>query len=172
MNSGFFLQSEGIAPEPYHYKVCGLDNVFLLNGFTIDEYEGEKAISVHDVEGLHKAIARHVVLHRKGLEPREILFLRKTLDMTQAEMALKMGYDVQTVARWEKGNCSIPGAAERLLRIYVLIGTRQCDDDDAQLLKLIKESIDDLVEQDQIETPQARFSLSNAHWEESELVAA
>lgn len=172
MKGSFFLQSEDVAEKPYHYTVCGLSNIYLLNGFTIEEYDGETGVSVHDVEGLHKAIARHVAVHRKGLEPKEVLFLRKTLDMTQAELATKIGCDVQTVARWEKGNCQIPGAADRLLRIFVLMHTQAEDDDSSQLLELIRDTIEDMLERDQISTPQARFAFDKSHWEERQLMAA
>jgi DNA-binding transcriptional regulator YiaG len=56
---------------------------------------------VMDVEGLHRAIGRHLVLHRKGLSPKEVRFLRKRMDLTQAELAAKLGNDAQSVARWK-----------------------------------------------------------------------
>ena len=43
----------------YHYKECGLQNVWLENGYFIQKTKHGKAVSFHDVEGLHQA--------RKGL---------------------------------------------------------------------------------------------------------
>ena len=47
-------------------------------------------------------------------------FLRKLLDLTQAELAVALGCDVQSVARWEKGKTDINGAADRLMRVLYL----------------------------------------------------
>ena len=35
----------------YHYRTCGLENIYLLNGFREMEYAGETAISIHDLAG-------------------------------------------------------------------------------------------------------------------------
>ena len=50
-----------------------------------------------------------------------IRFLRNMMDLTQEELARKLGVDVQTTARYEKGQTAISGPADRLLRhIFVL----------------------------------------------------
>lgn len=41
-----------IAAEPLHYRACGLDGIYLLNGYAIEEHDGETAIAVTDVDGL------------------------------------------------------------------------------------------------------------------------
>jgi len=41
----------------YHYTLCGLDNVWLENGYQVRETSYGQGISVHDVEGLHEVIA-------------------------------------------------------------------------------------------------------------------
>ena len=47
-------------------------------------------------------------------------FLRKLMDLTQAELAAWVGTNVQTVARWEKGRTEISGPADRLMRLLFL----------------------------------------------------
>ena len=102
---------------PFHYKRCGLDNIYLLNGFEAEDEDGERFVTVMDVDGLHKAIGLHIITYRKTLAPKEIRFLRKTLNLTQAEMGRLISQSDQQVARWEKGENNISGPADRLLRL-------------------------------------------------------
>lgn len=126
MNCGeYFRHSEDaeLTEAPFHYRRSGLDNIYLLNGFEIEEDEdGEKYVTVLDVDGLHKAIGLHLVSNRKVLSPKEIKFLRRTLDLTQAEMGRLINQSVQQVARWEKGENNINGPADRLLRL-IFVGS-------------------------------------------------
>jgi DNA-binding transcriptional regulator YiaG len=155
----FCWSGEEVRRSPYAYTVCGLDNIFLLNGYRTDDHDGEESISVIDVEGLHRAIGRHLVLHRKGLSPKEVRFLRKTMDLTQAELAAKLGNDAQSVARWEKGTCEMPGTAEKLLRVTFLAENMRDDTDLAILRKLLVSVMDELDSVDEIKSPQAQFEL-------------
>lgn len=117
----FYLCGEEVQGEPYRYRACGLDGIYLLNGYTIEQHDDEQHVTIRDLDGLHKAIGRHLVMHRKAISPREIRFLRNTLGLTQADLAQKLGNNSQSVARWEKGDCDIPGAAEKLLRAIFLV---------------------------------------------------
>lgn len=119
-NGDYFIHSADadVADPPFHYRRCGLDNIFLINGFEIEEDdEGERYTTVLDVDGLHKAIGLHLVTQRKVLSPKEIRFLRRTLDLTQAELGRLINQSVQQIARWEKGENNISGPADRLLRL-------------------------------------------------------
>src|SRR5271155_1684552 len=91
----FFRPSEEVR-EPYHYRACGLENIFLLNGYDFDQHDGERHVFVREVEGLHQAIGRHLVCGRKALTGQEIRFLRKTIDLTQEELAEKLGNNAQS----------------------------------------------------------------------------
>lgn len=106
--------------EPYHYKECGLDDVFLLCGYEEHETPYGKGISVKNVDELHMAIGQHIAIHKKVLNGQEVRFLRKQLDYTQAELGKYLGVDAQTVARWEKDQIPIPGPADGLLRVIYL----------------------------------------------------
>jgi DNA-binding transcriptional regulator YiaG len=109
-----------LTDAPFHYRRCGLDNIYLLNGFEIDEEDGDRYVTVLDVDGLHQAIGLHLVSNRKILSPKEIRFLRRTLDLTQAEMGRLINQSGQQVARWEKGENNINGPADRLLRLMFI----------------------------------------------------
>lgn len=165
-SEAFCWSGEEVRREPYAYTVCGLDNIFLLNGYQISYHDGEESVSVIDVDGLHRAIGRHLVLHRKGLSPKEVRFLRKTMDLTQAELARKLGNDAQSVARWEKGTCQIPGTAEKLLRATFLAENIVDNSDLTVLRKLLVSVLDELDSIDEIKPAQAQFKLGE-RWNEA-----
>jgi putative transcriptional regulator len=103
----------------YHYTDSGLDNVWLENGFTIENHPhyGE-LISITNVRGLHETIARWLIRQPRTLTGAEFRFLRTELDMSQRSLGDLLGVTEQAVAKWEKSRDK-PVAnkpAERLLR--------------------------------------------------------
>jgi hypothetical protein len=66
--------------QPLHYTACGLDNVYLRNGFKRETIDGEEYVSIEDLDGLWKAIGLHLVTTRKALTPKEIKFLRQQME--------------------------------------------------------------------------------------------
>lgn len=103
--------------EPLHYTACGLDDIYLLNGFGVEETDYGRGVSVENVDGLHHAIGLHLIEHRKALSPKEFRYLRKQMDLTQAELGAKLGVSDQTVARYEKGETEIAGPADGMVRV-------------------------------------------------------
>lgn len=116
----FYRRGAAPCEAPIRYRAAGVDGIYLCNGFEREEVEGEWYTRIEDIEGLHVAIASHLVAHKKELAPKELRFIRLTMDKTQSEIARMMGVDSQTVARWEKGESRIPGPADRMLRIKFL----------------------------------------------------
>ncbi|VXC64123.1 helix-turn-helix domain-containing protein [Sphingomonas sp. AX6] len=166
-NELFCSRGKEQTKRPHLYEDCGLDNIWLVDGFTIVHRNGEDLIEPEDVEGLHKAIARHIVCHRKGLMGREVRFIRRALDMTQGELAHRLGTGVQTVARWEKDKVNIPGPEDRLLRITTILGVTE-PDAFAQLIMEMPKNLDDLDE-----GPERPISFKHNHfWEEAQMEAA
>lgn len=126
----------------YHYKACGLDNVYLLNGFTRHKDEGYGAsVSFEDIEGLHRAIGAALVNQKRELKGKELRFLRKEMELTQETLAGLMGVSVQTVANWEKSKTANKALADRLLRLmyveYIQANPHVCD-----LLESLSKAID------------------------------
>lgn len=117
----FYRPGEGLSKEPLHYTDCGLDNIYLSNGFTIDHEDGEEYLTVTDIDGLHRAIGLHIVLARKAPSGKELRFLRCELDMSQADLARVLGVTDQSVARWEKGQTEPNGPAVLSLRLIYLL---------------------------------------------------
>lgn len=106
--------------EPLHYTMCGLDNIYLVNGFTKQETKYGKGVSIKDADELHDAIGMYLTVEKKALSSKDTKFLRKQVHLTQAELGEKLSVDSQTVARWEKAETTISGPAENLLRIVYL----------------------------------------------------
>ena len=105
----------------YHYKSCGLDNVFLKNGFAIKQTPYGPAVAIEDIEGLHLAIASDLLRQKTPLTGAQFRFLRKEQDLTQAEMAAILGVSEQTVAAWEKlKDGHVQRMADIAMRAYYL----------------------------------------------------
>jgi putative transcriptional regulator len=110
-------RKKGRTTNRYHYTECGLDNIYLADGFRIIESPRGKSVHVQDVEGLHRAIGEMLILEKKTLNAKEFRFLRHELNMTQMNLAALIGVDVQNLGRWERGETGIPGPAQRLVRL-------------------------------------------------------
>ncbi len=104
--------------ERYHYRQCGLEDVYLVNGFERESSAryGD-TVKIRNIEGLHRAIGRYLVREKKTLVGAEIRFLRHELKLSQRSLGGLLSKSSQTVARWEKGQGTIDGAADRLLRL-------------------------------------------------------
>jgi DNA-binding transcriptional regulator YiaG len=165
MRDEFRLVGEEVRNEPKRYRACGLEGIYLLNGYNVELHDGEEYVSVTKMDELHQAIGHHLVMCRKGLAPKEIRFLRKTMNMTQAELAHLLGNNVQSVARWEKGECEVPGPSEKLLRL-TFIAHFMSDDDLAALRRFVLSELSKLDELDETVTPQANFQWDEK-WTES-----
>jgi len=102
----------------YHYRECGLDNVYLANGYREVETPYGHGIAIEDVYGLHKAIARGLVNTKPILSGTEVRFIRKFLELTQARLAELLGVEEQSVRRWE-GLDKLPTQADRSMRLLL-----------------------------------------------------
>lgn len=102
----------------YHYTECGLANVWLKSGYAMRKTKYGEGVSIHDVDGLHRALAR-AIAGKPGMTGAEIRFLRKQMGMSQRSLGELLGVTDQAVALWERKG-RLPRTADRLLRlIYV-----------------------------------------------------
>jgi DNA-binding transcriptional regulator YiaG len=137
--------------EPLHYKLCGLDDVYLVSGYDwVPADDSTCDLVVQDIDGLHRVIADCLVRERKSLSGKEFRFLRKRLDMTQLELAIELGTTDQAIARWEKGETRVPGPADTALRFYYLAKTQE-----GLLAQVAAEIVRQLRERD--DAPQQRM---------------
>ena len=100
----------------YHYRECGLPNVFLLNGYREVETAYGRGVSIEGVEELHMAIANTLVEEKPSLTGPEVRFIRKLLDLTQSQLAELLGVEDQSVRRWEKLD-HVPKQADHGIRL-------------------------------------------------------
>lgn len=101
----------------YHYTECGLRNVWLENGYIAKKTPYGDAISILDVDGLHKVIGLHLVNEKSRLSGAEVRFLRKEMNVTQKFLAETLGVSESSVRAWETHATKIPKPPERLLRL-------------------------------------------------------
>jgi DNA-binding transcriptional regulator YiaG len=101
----------------YHYTECGLNNIYILNGYQFIDTPRGNAISIRDVEGLHRAIGLFIVTAKKDLSGDEVRFLRHEMLMSQNTLANLLGMSEQAIRRWENGKITIPKPSESLLRL-------------------------------------------------------
>ena len=108
----------------YHYTESGLRNVHLQNGFTEIDTPYGKAVSIHGIDDLHRAIAGHLI-RQPYLSGREFRFLRIELDMTQREVGEYLGVGPQSVAMWEKSARVLRKADQIIRALYQNVPTRE-----------------------------------------------
>jgi DNA-binding transcriptional regulator YiaG len=106
--------------EPLHFTACGLDNVLLGSGYDVVDTPEGRGVRIRNLDELHCAIGEFLAVHKKTLIGKELRYLRQHMNLTQAELGHLIGLSSQQVARWEKGQCEISGAAESLLRVLFM----------------------------------------------------
>jgi len=104
----------------YHYRECGLDNVFVIGVKSMVDDDGELVVSIPKVNQLHKAISIDLVCKPAMLSGKEIRYLRTEMGMTQGELAEFIHRDHQTIGRWERGECPVEATADTLLRLLAI----------------------------------------------------
>ena len=108
----------------FHYTSCGLRNIYLCNGFRVKETPYGRAVSIENVEGLHRAIGLHMVRNKKRLSGAEVRFLRKELDMSQGTLAECLDVGETTIRNWESGRIKPTGPGDRMIRLLYLEYTK------------------------------------------------
>src|SRR3954469_2137914 len=76
---------------PIQYTDCGLDDVYLVSGYEIEDSHHGKSLSIKNLDELHRAIGCYLASQKKVLSGKELRFLRKQMDLTQAELGKLVG---------------------------------------------------------------------------------
>jgi len=129
--------------KPYHYTECGLNNIYLVNGYRYNETPRGKSLSIHDLDGLHKAIGLFLVTSKRDLSGEDVRFLRHEMLMSQSTLAKLLGLSEQAVRRWETGKISIPKPSEALLRLLYRDHINDKDGKISTILKKVAELEDE-----------------------------
>lgn len=104
--------------NPFHYTGCGLDNIYLSSGVIFREAGDEygSGYSINDADDLHKVLCFMVAMKPAALSAQEVRFLRIEADLSQKELAAKLGVTDQTVSLWERDHQPIQRAESLVLR--------------------------------------------------------
>lgn len=145
--------------SPYHYTECGLKNIYLINGFNVIQTPEGTAVSINDIEGLHRAIGLFLVTKKKDLNADDVRFLRHELLMSQTTLANLFGVKEQTIHRWENGKVLIPKPSAALLRLLYLERINNKDGEVSKTLKKIAQL------EDQIDAQEFRFKDTAKGWQ-------
>ena len=101
-------------------KGIGLSNVYLRNGFTMEDSDGDETISYENLAGLYLEIGRAIASTPFTLRAEEFRFMRKQLRMSQADIAALFDKTDQAVAKWKAVNIFFKLLL--LVRIHVQYG--------------------------------------------------
>ena len=104
-----------------HYPQCGLNNVWLENGFLVGEAADEEVI-VTAPEELHRLIGQLVVALPRPLLGVEFQYLRRELDLTARQLAELLGCTIAEAHQSEKSLVELASGtnADREIRILYL----------------------------------------------------
>jgi DNA-binding transcriptional regulator YiaG len=102
--------------QKYHYFECGLDNIYLSNGYEIHETAHGDAVSITDVDGLHRLIGMSLVDKPEPLTGAEFRFLRVELALSQEAIGEILGRNERQVRNWETSRKSVPEPANTIIR--------------------------------------------------------
>lgn len=128
----------------YHYTMCGLDNVWLKNGYEIHKTPYGKGVSIVASEELHNLIAAQLIKKAGRLTGKELRFLRVLMGLSQAGLANLHGVSENAVSLWERHG-KVPRANDALTRLFYL-GQANGDTTLKQAIDRVK-TIESLVHQ-------------------------
>ncbi len=94
----------------------GID-VYLRGGMHVEGVGDEETVAYDDLDGLCAALGRAIALRDSDMSGAEARYLRKRLDMSQADLGAIGGKSEQAAAKWEKGRLPMPKAEANLLRL-------------------------------------------------------
>ena len=100
----------------FHFTDGGLDSIWLANGYTEHKTPYGKGVSIHDLDGLVRAICLNMVQKPHKLNGKEFRYLRQALLLSQGSVATLFGCTEQTVSLWERHG-RVPLWADKLLRM-------------------------------------------------------
>jgi putative zinc finger/helix-turn-helix YgiT family protein len=147
--------------DSYPYDACGLPGITLV-GVEVSRCPecGETEVSIPNIEGLHRAIARVLARKPHRLTPAEIRFLRKYLGFSGGDFAEHVGVVPETVSRWENGATAMGLTAERLLR-WMVVTREPLSEYPLDMLRV-------MGEQDTVRPVRVNMAIGGGnHWRES-----
>lgn len=100
----------------YHFTDGGLRNVWLANGYKVENTPYGEAVCFQDLHGLTKAICLALIRKKSKLTGAEFRYIRQAMLLSQASLGKTMGRTDQAVALWEKRSM-VPKFADMMIRV-------------------------------------------------------
>lgn len=98
------------------YPHFAFNNLYLTNGYREERF-GEDVVYEYEREDeLEQCIRRLVLRKPEPLRGWDLRFLRRGLELTQADFGKMVDRDAQTVARWEKSAEVVPRFVDLMIR--------------------------------------------------------
>lgn len=107
-----------VMTDPYHFDTCGLDNIYLTNGFKHITHNGLRTVVIEDEPELYQAICRYLC-GKAFLSGKEFRYLRTEMRMSQSRLGAVLGVSENMVSLWERGN-KIPKLTLALVKAIYL----------------------------------------------------
>jgi len=105
----------------YHYIECGLEDVFIPDcEVYVCKTDGIEVAMLPNARLLAREITKELLSLESPLRPDAVLFLRKALGMTAAQLAAEVGVHRGEISRWENGRSAISGLYDFKLRVLVI----------------------------------------------------
>jgi DNA-binding transcriptional regulator YiaG len=119
----------------YHYTESGLDNIWLegVTVYSCPNCEVESA-DIPSMEGLHKLIAKHIILTPLPMTGAELRFLRKETKLKLKDFAERLAVDPKTVGNWEASD-HLNKQTDVTIRVLVIASLWEGD----ELVKTLEE---------------------------------
>jgi len=111
----------GKAVGNYQYRECGLDNIWIdsLEMYKCPDCQMKMPV-LPNPEQANKAIAALLIRESGRLDSDSILFLRKAMQLTGAELAVTLGVHRVEVSRWENDRVNIDSMNDFKLRMTAI----------------------------------------------------
>jgi putative zinc finger/helix-turn-helix YgiT family protein len=102
----------------YKYTESGLQNVILkgITAYKCPQCRGINPI-ISKIKEVHKTIAQQLLKKDSLLTGKEIVYLRKEMNIKAKDLAQTLGVTKVTVSRWENEKEQISPACDRLIRL-------------------------------------------------------
>lgn len=128
----------------YHYTECGLNYVYLVNGYKTHNTDYGEGISFDDK--IDESIARFIVKNKPYMEGQDLRFLRSLMHVSQKNMGKFLGVTRDNIAKIEAlPDKHLTGTLDKLLRVQY---TRHADDAG---IRAMMDYIEDMEEKHDLE---------------------
>lgn len=150
----------------YHYTACGLDYVYLINGYHVHETPYGSGVSIDNVDELHRAIADCIITGQQRIRGGELRFLRSMMDISQTRMGQILGLKRSRIAQIEgEPTAPLTSTADNLLRYRYAAFMKE-----HSVLRDLCDLLDEM--EDSLEQKNVVMENEGGHWQCDEKIAA